>query len=131
MSALAATTPDAFSSSRSAWRYTREPWVTSEAAASSHSGEKPKAKIEPSSTMLPAPLRSASSWAPAASGSTVDPPFTAPTPSTRIRSRFFAVTSYRRERRTRRGSRTCAVSWTVPPTSAAAERTIRSGSEAR
>jgi hypothetical protein len=38
----------------------REPCITSAAAASSQSGEKPKAAIEPSSTALPAPLRIAS-----------------------------------------------------------------------
>ncbi len=94
------------------------PRVTSAAPASSQSGEKPNARIDPSSTMLPAPLRTASffgdvSNSPAiASGGRSTPP----TSSTVIRRRFFAVASYSRERRTRRGRTSSAVSWTAPPT---------------
>jgi hypothetical protein len=44
---------------------------------------------------------------------------------------FFAVASYSRERRATRGSTTSAVSWTAPPSSAASERTARSGRERR
>jgi hypothetical protein len=61
------------------------------AAASSHSGEKPNAAIEPSSTTLPAPLRIAICFA--GVSSTVGAPSTRPTSSIATRSRFFAVTS--------------------------------------
>jgi len=44
-----------------------------------------------------------------------------------IRSAFFAVTSYRRLRRTNRGSTSWPVSWTLPASVAAAARTARSG----
>jgi hypothetical protein len=63
----------------------------SDAAASSQSGEKPKAAIELSSIALPAVLRLSSSpgsgWPAGVSRST------APTSSITIRSRFFAVAS--------------------------------------
>ena len=61
------------------------------APASSQSGENPKAAIEPSSTTLPAPLRTASSFGGVAS--TVEEPSTRPTSSIATRSRFFAVAS--------------------------------------
>ena len=107
-------TPAAFSSSSRAVRYTWEPCVRSEAAASSQSGEKPKAKIEPTSTTLPAALRFAISPAPGP-GSLVGDPSTPPTSSIITRSRFLAVTSYRRERRTNRGSVSSKLSCSVPP----------------
>ena len=69
--------------------------MRSDTAARSQSGEKPKAAIEPSSTTLPAPLRIASSFGGGALGSGVVgvTGSTAPTPSIRIRSRFFALAS--------------------------------------
>ena len=93
-SASGRSTLAAFSSSVSAARYTRDPCATSLAAASSHSGEKPNAAIELTSTTLPAPLRSASSLGAGASGSALDVPSTAPTSSIEMRSRFFALASY-------------------------------------
>ena len=63
----------------------------SEAAASSQSGEKPNAAIEPSSTTLPAVLRFSSSLG---SGSpTGASRSTLPTSSIAIRSMFLAVAS--------------------------------------
>ena len=69
--------------------------MRSETAASSQSGENPNAAMEPSSTMLPAPLRIASSLGGGAAGSTVVgvSGSTSPTPSIRIRSRFLALAS--------------------------------------
>src|SRR5262245_40618323 len=108
----------------------REPWVTSAAAASSQRGENPKAAIEPSSTTFPAPFRTASfpgSGSTSGVGGTEGA--TPPTSSTVIRSRFFAVASYRRERSTSLGSSRAAVSWIRPPARAATERATRSGRE--
>ena len=121
--------PD-LSSLVSASRYTREPRATSLAAASSQSGEKPKAAIDPSSTTLPALLRIASSLAAGTGSPSAEAgASTPPTSSIEIRSRFFAVASYRRERRTKRGSRNCADSWIAPATAPTRERTSRSGRE--
>ena len=87
-------TPSRTSSPTNASRYVRDPRETSAAAARIQSGEKPNAAIEPSSTTLPAPLRTASrpasgsnSSATGAGGSTP------PTSSIVTRSRFFAVAS--------------------------------------
>jgi hypothetical protein len=71
------------------------PRVTSAAAARIQSGEKPNAKIEPSSTTFPAPFRTASflgdgSNSPVTSAGGRSTP---PTSSTVMRSRFFAVAS--------------------------------------
>jgi len=78
------------SSSTNAVRYTREPWTTSEAAASSQRGEKPKAAIDPSSTTFPAALRFVISLAETSGGSLGS---TRPTASMAIRKAFFAVAS--------------------------------------
>jgi hypothetical protein len=69
--------------------------VRSAAAARSQRGEKPKAAIEPSSTMLPTPLRIASCFGGGAFGSGVVgvSGSTSPTSSMRIRRRFFALAS--------------------------------------
>ena len=104
--------------------------MRSEAAASSQSGEKPKAKIEPTSTTLPAAFRFASSPA-SGPGSTVGEPSTPPTSSTMTRSRFLAVTSYSRDCRTNLGSVSSNVSCSVPPSPAAPARTVRSGTDAK
>ena len=91
ISAPSSITPTRFSSAVSAARYVRDPLRTSAAPASSQSGEKPKAVIDPSSTTLPATFRFASS---AGSGSPSGTGFsTLPTSSIATRSRFFAVAS--------------------------------------
>ena len=92
--ASSASTPATFSSRTKASRYTRLPWVTSAPAARSQSGEKPNAAIEPSSTTLPAVLRTArrvafGSYSSAAPGGASTPP----TSSIETRSRFLAVAS--------------------------------------
>src|SRR6188472_4270389 len=130
--ASSASTPTTLSSRTKASRYSRLPWVTSAPAARSQSGEKPKAAIEPSSTTLPAVLRTArrvafGSYSSATPGGASTPP----TSSIETRRRFLAVASYSRERRIRRGSTSSAVSCTPPPTSAKMERTARSGSDTR
>ncbi len=109
------------------------PRVTSAAAARIQSGENPNAKIEPSSTTFPALLRTRSFFGEGSTSSATSSfgRSTPPTSSTEIRSRFFAVASYSRERRTSRGSASSAVSWIAPPAAAPNARTIRSGSETR
>ncbi len=119
--------PAEMSSSSRARRNTREPFNTSDAPASSHSGENPNAVIDPISTMFPAAFFTATRPAVSASSSCSPLRGTSPTSSMAIRSAFFAVASYRRERRTNRGNTICAVSCTVPPTPADNARTARSG----
>ena len=87
-------TPARTSSDTNASRYTREPRVTSAAAARIQSGENPKAAIEPSSTTLPAPFRSASRPGSGSnSSSTFTRASTPPTSSIVTRRRFLAVAS--------------------------------------
>jgi hypothetical protein len=94
-SASLARTPASLSSPTRASRYTRVPRVTSAAPARSQSGEKPNARIDPSSTTFPPAFRTASffgdcSTSPATCSEGRSTP---PTSSTLIRSRFFAVAS--------------------------------------
>ena len=68
--------------------------MTSAPAASSHSGEKPNAAIEPSSIAFPAVLRTASRLAFGSySSAAVAGASTPPTSSIDTRRRFFAVAS--------------------------------------
>ena len=86
--------PARISSATKASRYTRDPRVTSAAAARIHRGEKPNAAIEPSSTAFPTPFLTARRPGSGSNSTSVGiGASTPPTSSIVTRSRFFAVAS--------------------------------------